>query len=109
VVVAVVVAVAVAGVIFVGHGHGDVYVNDHDHQPTLPLGASVRPGKESLSAAFCDVAALVAGLGRPGKNHRVVPLSRGPDSSRVRLEALRQSRARAEPRDFAGFVAARRS
>ncbi len=56
---------AVAGVIFVGHGHGhgDVYVNDHDHQPTLPLGASVRPGKEALSAAFRDVAALVPGLG----------------------------------------------
>ena len=67
-VVDVVVAVAVAGVIFVGHGHGhgDVYVNDHDHHPPLPLGASARPGKASPSAAFPDVAALVAGLGRAG-------------------------------------------
>jgi hypothetical protein len=61
VVVDVVVVVVVAGAIFVGHGHGDVYVNDHDHQPTLPSGASVRPGKESLSAAD---AALAAGLRR---------------------------------------------
>ena len=57
---AVAVVVAVAGVISVGHGHGDVH--DRDHHPPLRLGAKVRLGKVSLSAAFRDVAALVAGL-----------------------------------------------
>ena len=54
------VAVAVAGVIFVGHGnvHADVY----DHHSQLQLGASLRRGKASLSAAFRDAAAAVAGL-----------------------------------------------
>jgi hypothetical protein len=65
VVVAVVVALAVAGVTLVGHGHGhgDVYVYVHDHHSLLPLGASVHRGKAPLSAAFRDVAALVAGFG----------------------------------------------
>ena len=61
----VVVVVAVAGVIFVvhGHGHGDVYVYDRDHHSPLRSGASIHRGKAPFSAAFRDVAALVAGLG----------------------------------------------
>jgi hypothetical protein len=63
VVVPVVVSVAVAGVIFVGHGHENDHVHDCDHHPPLRLGARVCLGKVALSAAFRDVAALVAGLG----------------------------------------------
>ena len=57
-----VVAVAVAEVIFVGHGHGDVYDYDDNHHSPFPVGARARCGKAPLSAAFRDVAALVAGL-----------------------------------------------
>jgi|GEM_PF-4730674 len=64
--VTVAVVVVVAGVISVGHDddedvHGGNHVNDHDHHPTVPLGASVRRGKVSPCAAFGDVEALVAG------------------------------------------------
>jgi len=69
------VVVVVAGVISVGHDDEDVYDdedvpeddhgNDHDHHPPVFLGASVWRGKVSPCAAFRDVAALVAGSGKP--------------------------------------------
>jgi hypothetical protein len=58
-----VLVVAVAGAIFVGQGHGrgNVHEDVYDHHSPLRLGASLYRGKASLSAAFRDVAALVAG------------------------------------------------
>ena len=60
-----VVAVVVAGVISVGHGQGHDHDNvcDYDHHPPLRLGARVHPGKAPPSAAFRDVATLVADYG----------------------------------------------
>ncbi len=60
-----VLVVAVAGAIFVGHGHGHGNIHDdvYDHHSPLRLGASLYRGMASLSAAFRDVTALVAGLG----------------------------------------------